>query len=269
MFARLRDEATCSVCLEIFNCPISLSCMHMFCYNCMQLWLQEMKDLKLTCPVCRGENQKPPLEEWQVSVLSLLIRQHHFLLDQSLCMTERLLKFQEDMTLDTVTANSCLVLSEDLRKVHCGKICHNSMEDPQRFAGMACVLGTPCFSSGRHYWEVEVEEGKEWALGVCKESVDRKKKSSFSSEHGFWTISMKAGAIYSGSIPDTRIPANPGLRRIGIFLDVEMKEIKFFDVRNDTLICTHSELSLDPLRPFFCPGLPGEEDSGGLLSICS
>ncbi|XP_024407841.2 ret finger protein-like 4B [Desmodus rotundus] len=218
--------------------------------------------------MCREVDEKPPLEEWQVSLLTLLIRQHQFLLDQSLYLREKFLKFQEDMTLDAATANSRLVLSEDLRKVHCGKICHNAMEDPQRFASMACVLGSLRFSSGRHYWEVEVEEGKEWALGICKESVDRK-KSSFSSEHGFWTISMKAGAIYFSSIPDTRIPARPGLSRIGIFLDVEVEEIKFFDVRNNAIIYVHSELSLEPLRPFFCPGLPGEEDSGGPLSICS
>ncbi|XP_045700003.1 ret finger protein-like 4B [Phyllostomus hastatus] len=268
MFARLRDEASCSVCLELFNRPISLSCMHIFCYDCMQHWLQEMEEPKLICPICRGVNKKPPMEEWQVSILSLLIKQHHFLLNQNLCVTEKFLKFQEDMTLDAATANSRLVLSEDLRKVHCGKICHNLMEDPQRFAAMPCVLGTPCFSSGRHYWEVEVEEGKEWALGVCKESVDRKKES-FSPEHGFWTISMKQGAIYSGSIPDTRIPTSPGLSRIGIFLDVEVEEIKFFDVRNDALIYIHSEFSSEPLHPFFCLGLPGEEDSGGSLSICS
>ncbi|KAM5327782.1 ret finger protein-like 4B [Glossophaga mutica] len=268
MFASLRDEAICSICLELFTCPISLSCMHMFCYDCMQRWLQQMKDLTLICPVCRGVNEKPPSEEWQVSVLSFVIKQHRFLLDQTLCVTEKFLKFQEDMTLDTVTANSRLVLSEDLRKVHCGKICRKSMGDPQRFDAMACVLGTPCFSSGRHYWEVEVEEGKEWALGVCKESVDRK-KSSFSSEHGFWTISMKAGAIYSSSVPNTRIPANPGLSRVGIFLDVELEEIKFFDVRNDALIYICNEVSSEPLRPFFCVGLPGEEDSGGSLSICS
>lgn len=255
--------------MELFNRPISLSCTHMFCYDCMQHWLQKMEDLKLICPICRGVNEKSPIEEWQVSIVSFLIKQHHFLLNQSLCMTEKFLKFQEDMTLDAVTANSHLVLSEDLKKVHYGKICHSLMEDPQRFAAMACVLGTPCFSSGFHYWEVEVEEGKEWALGVCKESVNRKKKSSFSPEHGFWAISMKQGAIYSGSIPDTRIPTSPGLSRIGIFLDVEVEEIKFFDVRNDALICIHSEFSLEPLRPFFCLGLPGEEDSGRSLSICS
>ncbi|XP_066104565.1 ret finger protein-like 4B [Saccopteryx bilineata] len=265
----LKEEAICPICLGLFSYPISFPCAHTFCYDCMQLWALEKKDLKLTCPICREVIEKPPVENWQFTVLTGLIKQHGFLLDKCLHVNSEFLKFQEDMTLDEVTKNSRLVLSDDLRKVHYGEICHNLMEDPQRFVYMACVLGTPFFTSGRHYWEVEVEEGKEWALGVCKESVDRKKKSGFSSVHGFWVISMKAGAIYSSSIPETKITANPGLTRVGIFLDLDVEEIKFFDVKNDALIYTHCNFCLEPLRPFFCPGLPGEEDSGGSLSVCS
>lgn len=77
-------------------------------------------------------------------------------------MRGEFLMFREDMTLDAATANSRLVLSGDPREVHCGEFRHHPREDPQRFASMACVLGTPCFSSGPHYWEVDVEEGKEW-----------------------------------------------------------------------------------------------------------
>ncbi|XP_070275186.1 ret finger protein-like 4B [Myotis yumanensis] len=226
------------------------------------------EDLKLSCPLCREVISEFPLVEWQVRIFTICIQQHGFLLERSLSRRDVFQRFQEHMTLDAATANSSIVLSDDLRQVHCGKIYHNSIEDTQRFAYMACVLGTPCFSSGRHYWEVEVEEGRGWALGVCKESVDRRRKSGFSSEQGFWVISMKAGTIHFSSIPETTISASPSLSRVGIFLDVEMEEIKFFDVRNDALIYKCSNFFLEPLRPFFCPKLPGEEDNGGFLSIC-
>ncbi|XP_037662582.1 ret finger protein-like 4B [Choloepus didactylus] len=169
------------------------------------------------------------------------------------------------MTLDAATANSFLVLSDDLRSVQCGNICHNPREGPERFTYLACVLGTPCFSFGRCYWEVEGEKGKELALGVCKESVSRKEKSSLSPELGFWIISMKGDAIFPSSFPQTRISASP----VGIFLDVWMKEIKFFDVRNDALVYRHSHFSsLEPLHLFFCPKQPRECDSSALLSLC-
>ncbi|KAB1275246.1 Ret finger protein-like 4B [Camelus dromedarius] len=205
--------------------------------------IEEWEDLKLTCPICREVTDNRVLEEWQVEELALLISQHGSLLDQSLHISDE--------------------------SVQCGKFCQNLKEGPQRFAYQPCVLGTPCFFSGSHYWEAEVGEGKEWALGVCKKSVKRKRKSSFSSEHGFCIISMKAGTIYTGSILETRIPASPGLSQVGIFLDTELEEIKFFDVRNDALIYIYSSFScLEPLCPFFCPELPGEGGSGAPLIIC-
>ncbi|XP_007957359.1 ret finger protein-like 4B [Orycteropus afer afer] len=269
MAKSLKAEVTCPVCLDFFSKPFSLSCAHTFCFDCIKTWTRKREERILICPMCRGITEKPLLEEWQMTALTFLVKQHGPLLEQKLHLSDELLRFREDVTLDAATANPLLVLSSDLRSVHCGKICNDPMEDANRFTHMTCVLGIPCFSTGCHYWEVEVGEGKEWSLGVCKESVDRRGKNSLSSEHGFWIISMKAGTIYSSSFPQTRISASSSLHRVGIFLDVEMEEVKFFDIRNDALIYTHSLPSyLGPLRPFFCPELPGEDGSGFPLRIC-
>ncbi|XP_004455919.2 ret finger protein-like 4B [Dasypus novemcinctus] len=268
MAKSLQEEARCPVCLEFFSDPVSLSCAHTFCFDCIKTWMLERETSAMTCPLCREVSEKSPKEEWQIRVLTLLIKQHGALLEQSLHLSDAILSFQEHMTLDAATANSFLDLSKDLRTVQCGKICHNLLKGPERFTHMACVLGSSRFHFGRHYWEVEVGEGKEWALGVCKESVNRKEKSILSSELGFWVISLKGNAIYPSSFPQTRIPASPDLDRVGIFLDVDLEEIKFFDVRNDALIYMQSDLSsLEPLRPFFCPEQPGDGDSGTSLSL--
>ncbi|XP_004455914.1 ret finger protein-like 4B [Dasypus novemcinctus] len=269
MAESIQEEAKCPVCLEFFYKPVLLSCGHTFCFNCMKNWFRERRFTNLTCPLCREVNEQPPKEEWRMEGLSILIMQHGPLLEQSLHISDAILRFQEHMTLDAATANPFLVLSDDLRTVHCGKICHNQLEGPERFTHMTSVLGSSCFHSGRHYWEVEVGEGKEWALGVCKESVNRKEKSVLSSELGFWVISMKGNAIYPSSFPQTSLPRIPDLDRVGIFLDVEMGEIKFFDVRNDALIYMQSYLSsLEPLRPFFYLEQPGEGDNGAPLRLC-
>ncbi|XP_048656317.1 ret finger protein-like 4B [Marmota marmota marmota] len=267
----LEVETFCPICLELVFDPISLSCSHIFCFHCIQDWLRIREESILTCPLCRRENKKPVREEMHIRTLTLWIRQHGSFLGQNLLWSTELLRFWVDVTLDAATANCLLVLSNDLKTVYCGKICHNPVEYPKRFTRLACVLGSPCFSSGRHYWEVEVEQGTEWALGVCKELVERKRSMNLSPEHGFWIISLKAGEIHASSTQEG-IPASPDLCQVGILLDVEMGEIKFFNVKNGDLICTavlFSKAVWEHLCPFFYPESPAEQNRGSPLRIVS
>ncbi|XP_069077187.1 E3 ubiquitin-protein ligase TRIM17-like isoform X1 [Pleurodeles waltl] len=49
----LRDEATCSICLEYFTDPVSTDCGHVFCRSCItQSW--EGRDGNSPCPQCRA-----------------------------------------------------------------------------------------------------------------------------------------------------------------------------------------------------------------------
>uniref|UniRef100_A0A8C3JI04 Uncharacterized protein n=1 Tax=Calidris pygmaea TaxID=425635 RepID=A0A8C3JI04_9CHAR len=48
----LRDEARCSICLEIFQDPVSIHCGHSFCQSCItQTW--EGLTTNFFCPQCR------------------------------------------------------------------------------------------------------------------------------------------------------------------------------------------------------------------------
>ena len=49
------DELQCSICLELFQDPRSLPCLHTFCVECIQRTLNDKNSLK--CPVCRAEHQ--------------------------------------------------------------------------------------------------------------------------------------------------------------------------------------------------------------------
>uniref|UniRef100_H0XIJ0 Ret finger protein-like 4B n=1 Tax=Otolemur garnettii TaxID=30611 RepID=H0XIJ0_OTOGA len=267
MAKSLYAEGTCSICLDLLTNPFSLFCGHTFCLDCIGSWASQRQNSKLICPLCRAATEKPPMEERQMRMLILLLKQHGPLLELTLHVSPELQRFREDMSLDAATANSLLVISEDLRSIQRAKSHQDVKEDPRRFTHLACVLGAPSFSTGQHYWEVDVGEVREWSLGVCKESVDRR-QSDLSPERGFWIISMKAGAICANFTPESRIPASPRLERVGIFLDVELEEIRFFDVGNDALICRYIPVSsLEPFRPFFLLNQAGEGD-GGVLRIC-
>ena len=51
----VHDELQCGICLELFQDPRSLPCLHTFCVECIQSTLNDKHSLK--CPVCRAEHQ--------------------------------------------------------------------------------------------------------------------------------------------------------------------------------------------------------------------
>nr|XP_028573422.1 butyrophilin subfamily 3 member A1-like [Podarcis muralis] len=70
---------------------------------------------------------------------------------------------KESLYLDPDTAHTSLVLSEDQWSAWES---HESPEEmpyhPERFENRQCVLGLNGYTSGRVYWEVDVEKAKEW-----------------------------------------------------------------------------------------------------------
>ncbi|CAM4635239.1 unnamed protein product, partial [Caretta caretta] len=93
-----------------------------------------------------------------------------------------------DMTLDPDMAHPDLVLSEDRKRVRCGDKCQDLPGNPERFDPLPSVLGTEGFTGGWRQWEVEVGDNPHWILGVCRESVTRKKWIVASPSNGYWAV---------------------------------------------------------------------------------
>jgi len=52
--AHVRDMIQCSICLEDFNDPKSLPCLHTFCLECLRSHCRDkLPGDELLCPVCR------------------------------------------------------------------------------------------------------------------------------------------------------------------------------------------------------------------------
>uniref|UniRef100_G3TI32 Tripartite motif containing 11 n=1 Tax=Loxodonta africana TaxID=9785 RepID=G3TI32_LOXAF len=167
-------------------------------------------------------------------------------------LVETLRRFRGDVILDPETANPELVLSEDRRSVRRGDLRQALPDSPERFDPGPCVLGHLRFTTGRHYWEVEVGERANWALGVCRENVNRKETGELSAGNGFWIL-VFLGSYYN-SPERAFVPLRDPPRRVGIFLDYEAGHLSFYSVTDGSLLFIFPETSFSgTLRPLFSP----------------
>ncbi|KAM4634588.1 butyrophilin subfamily 1 member A1 [Polymixia lowei] len=156
-----------------------------------------------------------------------------------------------EVTLDLDTANPDLLISTDEKRMRCGFERKEVPNYHQRFDGWWCAVGVEGFSSGRHYWEVEVGE-RDWRLGVAKESALRKGFKSLNTDTGYLSLRLERGTeLKALTVPFTALP--PGLipRKVGIYLDYNQGQLSFYDVDSRSHIYTYNESFSEKLFPLF------------------
>ncbi|MGH0165439.1 UNVERIFIED_CONTAM: hypothetical protein FKN15_068753 [Acipenser sinensis] len=159
-----------------------------------------------------------------------------------------------DVTLDSNTANPLLTLSADGKRMKLGEEKQAVPDNPQRFDHRLCVLGREGFTSGRHYWEVEVGENTFWRLGVTSESAERKRGLIMTPQHGYWTIEWwEIGNQFSALIdPHAPLPLSMKPRKLGVYLDYEEGQLSFYNVEARSLIYTFIDFNTnEKLYPIF------------------
>ncbi|XP_075594433.1 tripartite motif-containing protein 10-like [Balearica regulorum gibbericeps] len=158
-----------------------------------------------------------------------------------------------NVTLDPETAHPRLILSKDQKSVRWEYMLQESPDSPERFDADPCVLGCEAFTSGRHYWVVDLAEGQYCAVGVSKESLQRKGPISFNPEEGIWAVQQWGFKNRALTSPPTLLNLPRVPRKIRISLDYEWGEVAFFDVDNKVPIFTFPPTSFDGerIRPWF------------------
>ncbi|KAK1152929.1 butyrophilin subfamily 1 member A1-like [Acipenser oxyrinchus oxyrinchus] len=165
-------------------------------------------------------------------------------------------KLQENsvaVTLDPDTAHCCLTVSEDGKRVRNEMTEQDVPDNKQRFDEYYFVLGREGFTSGRHYWEVDVGDRDSWKLGVTYESAERKGHFDLNPSEGYWVIQLRSGGVLCA----LNVPLLKNLQKVGVYLDYEEGKVSFYRVEDYFHIHTFTDKFSGKLYPFFDPGTGG------------
>ncbi|KAL8212946.1 UNVERIFIED_CONTAM: hypothetical protein K2H54_059722 [Gekko kuhli] len=176
-------------------------------------------------------------------------------------------KFRENVLLDPETAHPRYVVSEDWKRVRWGVIRQEFPYNPKRFEYIRCVLGCKGFTSGKHYWTVDVGSGDHWAVGVARGSVEREVEIDLEPDEGIWVIGLYSDQYKALTSPPTLLDVAYEPIRIKVSLNYEEGTVAFYDPDDDDtcLFIFHSvNFEGEKIFPFF-----RIVDSSTVLELCS
>ncbi|KAM7141601.1 tripartite motif-containing protein 60-like [Molossus nigricans] len=184
----------------------------------------------------RYENlETPAVFSYELKRASFTLPPHYFGLHKMMST------FQVDLSLDPETAHPSLIISRDRKSVTYRTV--DGLHDHQAFTRYPAVLSSEGFAAGRHFWQVGIGGLGAWSLGVCKESFSRNGLMSPTPRNGCWQIELLTSTFGTQELENTR--------HIGIFLDYELGEVSFYDLKNRSHLYTFSDSFAEKLMPYF------------------
>ncbi|XP_075066561.1 E3 ubiquitin/ISG15 ligase TRIM25-like [Mixophyes fleayi] len=136
-----------------------------------------------------------------------------------------------DILLDVNTAANNIHISDDMKTASRSPI-QNRPVTPERFQYNQ-VISTRSFSSGQHYWEVEISKSGDWRVGMCYPSIDRRGRQSYIGNNiKSWCLWRWNNNQYSlrHNSKVIRLPDNIPYDRVGIYLDYEAGQLSFYSL---------------------------------------
>ncbi|XP_062336603.1 E3 ubiquitin/ISG15 ligase TRIM25-like [Osmerus eperlanus] len=145
---------------------------------------------------------------------------------------KKIKSYLEDVTLNPVTAYPFLILSDDRKQMKRGEKLQFYRNSSHRFDVWSCVLAKEGFNSGRHYWEVNVGENKDWKVGVVRESSQRKGLFDMSPASGYYALWWGGTQLRALTAPPlAKVKSPVRIRRVGVYLDCEEGQVTFYNAK--------------------------------------
>ncbi|XP_041636081.1 butyrophilin-like protein 3 [Cheilinus undulatus] len=126
---------------------------------------------------------------------------------------------------------------------------------------LTAIKGTPGFSSGRHYWEVSLDQPntdpkKSWWIGVTS-ATDISEGSSPTTSNGFWFLSSssdRAGVFQFNTEPNILLPVYSRPQIVGVDLNYDDGKLSFYNAKDESLIGSLKVNFTGEVFPLFNPG---------------
>ncbi|NWQ84397.1 TRI41 ligase, partial [Columbina picui] len=153
-----------------------------------------------------------------------------------------------EVTLDPESAHPRLALSLDRRSVKLAERRPAAPATKRPEGGDFCVLGLPGFTTGRHYWEVEIAGRRGWAVGAAS----RRRHNQRPDNREVWCVGS-TGKRYQacGGAEQTVLAPGERPRRFGVYLDYERGQLGFYNADTMGHIHTFRAAFRDSVFPFF------------------
>ncbi|XP_040186147.1 E3 ubiquitin-protein ligase RNF135 [Rana temporaria] len=147
-----------------------------------------------------------------------------------------LLQWATRLSFDPQTVNSRLALSEDLKTV---KVTTKNVvyEKSDRRFVTSQVLCSPGFSSGCHYWELSMKDSGGWGVGAAAAGMGRDGK--LGRNHLSWCVEWSKDQLSVWHNNQDLPVALPRPINVGVLLDCQEKELKFYSVSEEKQILIH------------------------------
>uniref|UniRef100_A0A194AR88 Vespryn n=1 Tax=Micrurus tener TaxID=1114301 RepID=A0A194AR88_9SAUR len=153
-----------------------------------------------------------------------------------------------DVTFDSNTAFGSLVVSPDKKTVENVGVPQAVSDNPERFSSSPCVLGSPGFKSGKHFFEVKYGTQTEWAVGLAGKSVKRKGYLTYVPEERIW----QRGAWWLRRLETDSDKLQKGSGKIVVFLDYDEGKV-IFDL-DGQLTTVQASFNGEEVVPFYYIG---------------
>ncbi|XP_078470996.1 LOW QUALITY PROTEIN: E3 ubiquitin-protein ligase TRIM58-like [Lampetra planeri] len=156
-------------------------------------------------------------------------------------------------TLDTNSAHDRLQISSDLRTATWRGVPQGRPHHPHRFEYWDQALCSESFSSGQHYWEVDVGSAGGCRVGVAYGTIPRRgfgAECLLGGSDVSWCLRKRGDSfsvLHGGVVTSLSVPQPP--RRVGVHLDWDAGLLSFYSADSMALLHSFNKTFTQPLHP--------------------